>query len=203
MKHLLLTVTALVGLATAAPARADWFGCDSCCSTCVAWCDKVCTIYKTQVCERDVPCTINRVCHRVEVCPHQYTVMVPVWTNQKRCCTVQVKVPRCVECDVVTCCTVPVQCCDPCTGCCYTVCKEVPCVQKVQRTVWECVPVQKEYMVKVCSYVPKVCTYETRKVVCELKPETIIKKERYCVLVPCQVHVKVPVLVSCCSFCCY
>jgi hypothetical protein len=63
----------------------------------------------------------------------------------------------------------------------------------VKCTVWVCVPVRKEVMVKVCSYKPTERTWETRCTVWECKPEVVKQKVKYCEYVPYTTTVKVPV----------
>jgi hypothetical protein len=96
-------------------------------------------------------------------------------------------------------------------------------VKKVQYTVYECVPVQKQVTVKVCNYRAEEREYTTRHIVCDTfaeKKDITVKvcnyraeereyttkhiqydrvaetqtvKQRYCVMVPVQVKVSVPV----------
>jgi hypothetical protein len=71
--------------------------------------------------------------------------------------------------------------------------------QPVKCVVWECVPVQKEYWVPVCSYRPVEQKYECRHVVCEYATATVYHVEHYCVTVPYQTVVKVPVCTPVCA----
>src|SRR4051794_1042569 len=66
---------------------------------------------------------------------------------------------------VPVCRMVPCQVCDPCTGCCHTVCHPVTEMQAVCRTVMQTVPVQREVTVNVCTYHNEV-RHATR-LVCE------------------------------------
>jgi hypothetical protein len=50
----------------------------------------------------------------------------------------------------------------------------------------------------VCTYKPVEKTYETKRIVCELKPEEVTRMERYCEMVPYQTTIKVPVRVPVC-----
>jgi hypothetical protein len=176
---------------------------------------------------RQVTCTVTR-CRSV-----------PVWSNVTYWVTSYTSVPRQVTCNVTCCSLVPVSCVDPCTGCCFTVCRPqfstVPvtrtvweCVpvqkqvtvpvchyrteyytQAVKSVVWQCVPVQKEYWVPVCTYRPVQQTYQSRHLVCEYTTETVWHKEWFCVAMPYQTTVKVPVCLPCAApstgwgGCCY
>jgi hypothetical protein len=75
-------------------------------------------------------------------------------------------------------------------------------VQPVKYTVYECVPVPQEYTVTVCSYKPEERTYQCHQTVCEWKQETVVHKECYCVSVPYQATVRVPVCTPVCGGCC-
>ncbi len=92
--------------------------------------------------------------------------------------------------------------CGGCGGCAAPCYQTVTEVRKVVCTVMECVPVQKQVKVRVCSYRPEVKTYTTTRTVCECRPETVVRKVRYCVSVPYQTTVKVPVCQTCCASCC-
>jgi hypothetical protein len=63
-----------------------------------------------------------------------------------------VTVPQEVVRYVTTCNMVPCSVCDPCTGCCYTVCKPVTSVQAVRTVVNRCVPQVRMVDVQVCTY---------------------------------------------------
>jgi hypothetical protein len=201
--------------------------------------------------------TYNQVPHQVTY-NQTYCRSVPVYSTVTQWVTRYNRVPRQVTYNVTTCHMVPVSCCDPCTGCCHTVCQpqvctvpvtctvwecvpvqeavQVPvcsyrteyytqpytctvweCVpsqkavtvpvcsykneyytQPVTSTVWECVPVQKDYWVTVCSYHPEQRQAECRRVVCEYQQETVWHREWYCVTVPYQTMVRVPVYTPVC-----
>ena len=214
----LVCLTACLLMMAAAPVQA--FGChrrggncceSSCCSSCettaccqpsVTYVDKVVTCYKPEWKERDVTCTVNRMVSKVVVTPVTQNICVPVWTEQKQMQTCYTQVPRQVEKEICCCRRVPVCCTDPCTGCTRRCCQTETFTQKVTCTVYDCVPVQKEVTVKVCSYKTEQRTVECRRVVCECVPETVTRKERYCVMVPYQTTVKVPVPACPATPCC-
>lgn len=204
LSSLLVAGLTIVGQAQASCGQ----GCAPACGpVCVP---QVCVHYETRVVttcrpvwhEREETCTVNRIVPRVEVVNQQVCVNVPVWTTQKQIITVNRTVARCVERDVTTCQMVPVCVTDPCTGCTHTCCKPVTCVQKVRCTVLECVPEQREICVRCCSYRQETRNIQCRRVYCECRPETVVRKVRYCEMVPCQTTIRVPVCTPCCNTCC-
>jgi len=216
MKKLILTSLALaaVGL-TASPAWA--FGHrrhhDSCCEpaccapSCapaaqVSYVEQTVTCYRAEWREREERYTVNRLVSRTEVVPEKITVCVPVWREEKRTCTVYESVPREVVRDVTCCRMVPVCVTDPCSCCPHTCWRPETYVKHVKCTVYDCVPRQQEYTVKVCSMKQETRTIQTNRVVCEVKPETVVRKVRYCVSVPYQTKVKVAVCTPVCAPAC-
>jgi hypothetical protein len=239
MKKLMVAGVLLAGVfAFTASAEAHGLrkGCGGCESDCAQACaqpcapaapqyvDKVVTCYKTEWRERDVECTVNRMVSHEEVRKHNYTVCVPVWSEEKRSVTEYKRVAKEVEREVVVCRKVEAPCggCD--TGCdngcdngcghrhkllgrrrggdcggCATACNVVQEVQKVKCTVYECVPVKRDITVKVCHYEQQQKVSETKCLVWECKAEKVMKKVRYCERVPYQTTVKV--CVSCASSC--
>jgi hypothetical protein len=147
------------------------------------------------------PCT--GCCHTV--CQPQYSTQ-PVTTTVWECVPHQeeVTVPTCtyhtewytqpVTTTVWEC--VPVRREVTATVCNY---KTEYYTQPVTSTVYECVPVQREYWVSVCSYRPVQQTYQYRHVVCSYTSETVWHREWYCVNVPYQTTVKVPVYTPVCA----
>ena len=63
------------------------------------------------------------------------------------------------------------------------------------RTVCNVVPVTKEVMVNVCSYVPKEVSGTHKRVVCSQVPEVVTYQQTYCEMVPYLATVRVPVCV--------
>lgn len=194
MRKLIASAVSILTLVlTSAPAQA-WWGC-CCCAPppCIQWVEQTVTCYRPQWQERDVVCTVMKPVYREEIVQQRCTVMVPVWTEQPASCIVPTYRPKVIEREVVCCRMVPVCVTDPCTGCTYTTCKPETYVQKVQCTVMECIPVRKDYTVKVCSFKPEERVYNVRRVHCDWKPEQVTYKERYCVPVAYQAKVMVPV----------
>ncbi|MBY0523658.1 MAG: hypothetical protein K2R98_09670 [Gemmataceae bacterium] len=198
---LVVVVTAL----TAVPAQAGGCCWRTCCTPCVTytvtWVDKVVTCYQPQWQERDVTCTVMRCVPREVVEQRTVFVSVPEWKEEKRVITVCRSVPREVVREVTCCRMVPVTCTDPCTGCCYTSCKPELYTVQVKSIVCDQVPEQREIVCRVCSYRAEERVIQCRRCVMEYKPETVVRKERFCVMVPVQTTVKVPVCtaVPCCQ----
>jgi len=65
--------------------------------------------------------------------------------------------------------------------------------------VYESVPVQKQITVQVCSYRQEVRHYNITRCVPECHQESVVKRVPYCVCVPYQSTVRVPVCTTCCS----
>jgi hypothetical protein len=198
----LLTLTTLAAPADAFGHRRR--GCnDGCAPVCapppppqVQWVEKKVTCYRPEWREREVPCVINRVIPHEEVVPVKRMRMVPEWRDVKQTITVMQPVPREVVQNVTCCRMVPTCVTDPCTGCTRTVCKPETYVQQVKRVVMQCVPRQQEITTRMCSYKPVEETVQCRRIVCEVRKENVTRKERYCVMVPFQTTVKVPVCVN-------
>jgi hypothetical protein len=194
MKRLIAAVLALFGLAaTEGAARAWW--CCCCCPPppCIKWVETTVTCHKPTWHEREVTRTIMKPVPRTEMVKQTCTIKVPVWTDRTETCLVPRFVPRQVEREVVCCRVVPVCVTDPCTGCTITTWRPETYTRKEICTVMDCVPVRKDYTVKVCNYRLEQKTYEVPYVHCEWQPQTITCKERYCVMVPVQTKVLVPV----------
>ena len=67
--------------------------------------------------------------------PYTYTVCIPVVTPEKRKVITYNCITEQVPCQVAVCRTVPCEVVDPCTGCCYTVCRRVTEMQTVMKSV--------------------------------------------------------------------
>jgi hypothetical protein len=208
----LAAVPALVGLAN--PARAC-YGDVSCCTPNVACVDQVITCYRTETRVRDVPCTTTRtVCHEETYVKKCYT-SVPEWTEQKRTVWIYHQKPKEVEREVT--CVLPMPpapcpapacptggCDHGCAGCgpscdiCNN-CTPATYTEKVKCCDYEEAPEKFEFMEKVCTY--KAVPHEelATRTVTQVIPETTIKHETYCVQVPYQVTVKVPVCTAGCG----
>jgi hypothetical protein len=167
----------------------------------VVWEDREVTAFKTEWAERDVTVNTYQSVPREVVQKHQCTVMVAEWTPQTRTVTYSTYKPRQVTGTVYRCVSVPVTCCDPCTGCTYCCYQSQTVAEPVTYTVYDCVPATKDITVQVCTYKPVVKEWETRYTVCDVKTVPKTFKERYCVTVPYKTTVKVPVCVPCVMSC--
>lgn len=215
MKRLCVAVLAVVTLALATtPAEA--FGrrkkqCnDGCAPNCapscapqveVQWVEKTVTVYQKQWAEREETLTVNRVVPREVRVPMTRTVYVPTYENVKQTVTVMRQVPREVEREVTVCHMVSECVVDPCTGCTRTVCRPQTTVQRVRHTVMECVPTAQEVTARVCRMQPTEQKYEVTRIEYETRPEKVTRRVPYCVTVPVEQKVRVPVCVPVAPVC--
>jgi hypothetical protein len=119
--------------------------------------------------------------------------MVPVWKEEKRECVTYTKVCKIIEKEVTKCRMVRTCVEDPCTGCVKRCRVPVVTTCIVPCKVWERVPEKKEFTVNVCTMKAEEKTIQQTRVICEWKPETITRKEKYCVMVPYETTIKVAV----------
>jgi hypothetical protein len=206
MKMFSVTGLACLGLALlAAPVQAwGWRHRDSGsadCGTCVVYVEKKVTCLKPIWKEKEVPVTVTRVVCKTVVEKVKQRILVPEYKDVVQTRMVNTLVPRVVERDVPTCRTVPITCVDPCTGCTYTVCKRETVLVKVQQTVCDCLPVKKEFTVKVCSYREAVREVDVPRLVPETVKQVVITRQRYCEWLPFETVVRVPVRVPCQPVC--
>jgi len=152
------------------------------------------TCFKPEMRDREVTFTVFRPIPREVQREYKTTVMVPVYRDEKQTRLVPSYVPREVEREVAYCQMVPTTCIDPCTGCPVTVCKPQTVVQKYKMTVYDCVPKSVEVTVRVCSYKSEERTWRTKCFEYDFKEEKITRKQYYCVMVPYQSKVAVPVV---------
>ena len=202
----LAAVPALIGLAN--PARACYTDVP-CGAPSVTWVDQVVTCYRTETRVREVPCTtVRTVCHE-ETYNKECWVNVPTWSEQKRTVWIYHQKPKEVEREVW--CVLPLPpapcpapacpaggCDHGCQGCgpsCDICRNDVPATYKqtVKCCDYEEAPEKVEFMEKVCTYKAEKHTEQATRTVTQAIPETTIKHETYCVQVPYQVTIKVPV----------
>jgi hypothetical protein len=163
-------------------------------------CPRACVVTRTVTCfrqewrEREVIVTVPHVIVRTVKVPVRRTVLVPVCHEEKRVVTSYVKVPRNVEREVAHTRIVKTCVTDPCTGCPHIVSRPETVVEKFCSTVFETVPLQKEVLVKVRRLEPRQETVQALRTIREVKEERIVKKERYCVSVPYQKAIEIPVV---------
>jgi hypothetical protein len=167
----------------------------------VTWVEKTVTCYKIEWRTKKEEFTVNQVTCKEVVTPVKRTCYEPVFGEQKVKRTVYSMVPRQTTRKVTTCKIVPVTCVDPCTGCTYTRCTSVPVTVDVPCTVFDCVPSEKEFTVRTCSWKPVEQTIQVRHMVPEVKPVKVVRPVSYCVRVPYEVKVKVPVYTPCAPPC--
>lgn len=187
-------------LGTSAQARACYPDLSGCAPN-VTWIDQVVTSYRTETRVRTVPCTVQKTVCREEAVVTKYWVNVPTWGEQKRTVWVYKEVPKEVEREVT--CLLPLPpacghgpCVDGCTGHHCDICdNRVPATytQKVKCVQPEAAPEKVEFVEKVCTYKAEERTRVSTRQVVETVPETVLRQETYCVTVPYQVTIKVPV----------
>jgi len=167
--------------------------------TCVKWCEKTVTCYRQEWHTKQVPTTLWRKQQRIIEVPCRYTVHVPRPVMEKQCEVYykQVLKPVCFE--VAKTKSVPYTEKDPCTGCCKTCYKMVCYTEKVCSTVSHVVPEIRECLVEVNHFIPQDHDYTSRHHVTIDHPETILHTVRYCVMIPYEKKVLVPVHVPCCE----
>jgi hypothetical protein len=124
--------------------------------------------------------------------------MVPETRMVERTITVCRAVPRQVVRQVPVCVMVPSTCTDPCTGCCYTVCRPQTVMKEIRCTVFDRVSEQKQVTVPVCCYKPVQKTVQCRRIVCDMVPKRIVRTVCYCEMVAYQTTVRVPVCATAC-----
>lgn len=191
MRKVVLTLL-LLGLVAAAPEVQA--GCCVVYQTCVVTC------YRQEVREEPICYTVDHwVCRNV-IDKVPCKVMVPHWVDEPREQICYRHVPRVIQRQVVRCCMVPVCCVDPCTGCPYVCMQPQTYVECVPCTIMECVPERQVVNVKVCRMVPQDSWTERCRQVWENHPRQVQSCRRYCVTVPYQTTVCVPVLVPCCGY---
>jgi hypothetical protein len=170
------------------------------CQPCVTWVDQVVTCYRTETRTRAVPCAVPKTVCREETVVNKYWVNVPVWGEQKRTVWVYNEVCKPVGREVTCQLPLPPAPCPTCSdGCCGHHCdvcdNRVPATYKQRITCveHEAAPAKVEFVEKVCSYRAEEHTAVTTRQVVETVPETVLRNETYCVTIPYQLTVKVPV----------
>lgn len=198
MKKLLAVALIAVALAVTTPS-AQAFGrrtsapCVEVAPCNVQYVEKEVICHRLEWKSREVDCVVMKPHFHEVTDKHSCTVMVPDWKDEKRTIWICKYEPREIEREVVSCRMVQACHTDPCTGCTYTTCKPEYHKQKVKCIVMEAAHEKKEIDVKVCYYKPEVRNWETKRMVCEYKPEPAKRTEWYCEWVPHKTKVMVPV----------
>ncbi|MCI0457998.1 MAG: hypothetical protein L0Z62_13625 [Gemmataceae bacterium] len=161
----------------------------------VVWVDREITAYKPVYKPYQVKETVYRMHTIPEKVPYKYSTWVPKWDKKPQTITVCTLKPHVVERDVVSCQYVPVTCCDPCTGCCRTICVPQTVCHKVKVTVYQPHYDKKEIMVDVCTYQEKVHEGTYERVRCEWKPHVVERTYHRCEYEPYKTTIRVPVCV--------
>ena len=154
--------------------------------------------YRPEWREEQVPCTIDRVNWRREVTQVQTTALVAREFDERVRTAYYVPVPREVERQVPYCVMAPVMMFDPCTCCCFvTYCPQWT-VARVRCVEYDYRREEREAIVRVCRWVPEPQLVDHVRWIPEVTREPSFTVRRYCVMVPYQSAVCVPIIQYCC-----
>jgi hypothetical protein len=165
---------------------------------CVAYVTRSVTCYRTEWKEEKVPVVIQKVSYTVKTTKVKETVYVAKYFDEQVTTSYFVPVTRIVEYDKQFCVMVPVVVFDPCTCCCYTTCYPQWVSRKVQCPVVDTVQKSRVDVVKVCKYVPEDRIVDRTEYIPVITQEKSFTVRRYCVTIPYETKVYVPVYVPCC-----
>jgi hypothetical protein len=153
--------------------------------------------YRTEWREEKVPCVTYTVNYRKEVKQVPTTVWVPKMFNENVRTSYYVPVPKVVERQVPRCVMVAMPVFDPCTGCCFAYCCPQWVVERVRCTVYDYRKEERNHVVQVCRLVEQKTVVEQVRWIPEVTEQKSWTVHRYCVAVPYQTMVCVPVCVPC------
>jgi len=181
------------------------------CGVSVSCEEKVVTGYRPEWQVRQVPTVVYRtVCREQVVAEKSYTT-IPVWSEQKRTVYVYKKVPKEVEREVTVLLPAP-----PCPGpdcldgpgcghgCAHGSCnfcnRPTPATvtQKFKTIEFQEDSTPVDFIEKVCTYKAQEHSNLVRRPVVEQVPETVMRTEVHCVLVPFHFALQVPACLSGC-----
>jgi hypothetical protein len=149
--------------------------------------------YRPEWREEKVPCVVQRVSYRKEVTP----VKTQVWTlrefEERVRTSYYVPVPREVEREVQRCVWVPVMMFDPCTCCCFVTYQPQMVVQRIRVVECDYRKEERDVNVRVCRWVQEPRVIEQVCWIPQVTQEQVWTVRRYCVMVPYQTFVCVPV----------
>jgi hypothetical protein len=91
-----------------------------------------------------------------------------------------------------------IQVLDPCTGCLTTIFKPVTVVKPVKKTVYDLVPTQVTFTMKVPVLVPVGASIPRRHLAVDCEPGTLVHKQYEGVVVPFTVKKDVPIVIPVC-----
>jgi hypothetical protein len=148
--------------------------------------------------EEKVPCVVRTVHWRREVTPVKTQVMVPKLVDQVVRTAYYTPVPREVEREVTRCVLVPVVITDPCTGCSFTTCCPQWIRERVRCVEYDVRKDERDVNVKVCKWFPEDRVFDQVRFIPEVRETQSWTVRRYCVMVPHQTTVCVPVYRWCC-----
>lgn len=193
MTRLLRVAFALVAAAlTQSQAQAFCFPvCPPPCCLTYTW--QPVTSYRPEWREEKVPIVVQRCSYRKEVTPVKVQVWVPRWVDEQVRTSYYVPVPREVVREVPRCVWVAVTTFDPCTCCSYVSYCPQWVTDKVRCVEYDVRREERVDNVKVCRWATQDTVVEQVRWVPELTQENSWTVRRYCVWVPYQTMVCVPV----------
>ena len=198
MKKLIVTfILAVLGGGLASPAQAWYPGCPA---YTVSYQPCVVTTYRPEWREEKVNVTVDHWTSRIVVDKVNVKSWVPRWEDEKQVHVSYRYDPKVVQQDVVRCNWIAVCFLDPCTGCPYTTWQPKTYVERINVTVHEAVPVQTVVPVKVCRWALQDQVVDCQRVVWDNNPQQVVSVRRYCVMVPHQTTVAVPVCTPCYNY---
>jgi hypothetical protein len=192
MRFALAACVALL-LAGPTPAFAQWCYIGPACVPCVTYELRPVICYRTEWREEKVPCVVQKVSYRQEVIAVKTSVWVPQEFDQQVRRTCYLPVPRVVERDVQAWILVPTVTFDPCSCCCVvTWCPQLT-VKRVRCLEHDYRKEERVETVRVCRWVQQETVMNQVRCIPVVTQEQAWTVRRYCVTVPYQTYVCVPV----------
>ena len=177
---------------TLAGVRADAF--DGCfLPICQAFETRVVVCYRPEWRAEKVPCVVQKVSYRAETTNVRVTVMAPKMFEERVRTCYYVPTPKVVERPVATCIPVPMVWTDPCTGCCWVSYCPQWVTTSVKCTVYDYRMQTRDETVRVCRLVPEERIVPQTRWIPQVTQEQSWTVRQYCVMVPYQTTVCVPV----------
>jgi hypothetical protein len=160
---------------------------------CVAYEMRPVICYRPEWREEKVPCVVERVNWRSEVTRVNVNVPVLREFDERVRTSYYVPVPREVEREVPRCVMVPVMMFDPCTCCCFVTYHPQWVMERVRCVEYDYRREERDVNVRVCRWVLEPRVVDQVRWIPEVTREQSWTVHRYCVMVPYQTTVCVPV----------
>ncbi len=148
--------------------------------------------YELHWLERTVPRTVTTMVPREVVTPDTKTIFEVEYNKEQRSRTVMVLKPCETIKEVTRCTQKPKVVTDPCTGCPTVVFEPVTETKQVKEITYELVPEEKVVVVETACLKPVEKAIARKTMVLECTTETVMKKERFGVLVPVEIKERKP-----------